>query len=225
MTAKFTRDGLNLTRHLLDFITEVSVKESDAQRAIREATAPLPMARMMISPVQGQVMGLLARLVRPRRVVEVGSFTGYSAAWMVDALEPGGTLVACDLSLEYLELARQNWAAAGIADRIEVRQGPAADSLQALLDEGWGQSVDLIFVDADKTGYARYYELGLELLRPGGLMLFDNVLWSGAVADPSVDDPSTEALRQISRIARDDASVHSALLSVGDGLLAVFKPY
>ncbi len=225
MTAKFSRDGLNLTRHLLDYVRRCSVVESDAQRAIREETAGLEMARMMISPEQAQVMAFLARLVRAARIVEVGTFTGYSASWFAEAVEPGGKVVACDKNAEYMAIARRHWERAGLSDRIESRLGPGADSLRDLLSEGWAGTVDLIFIDADKTGCQTYYELGLQLLRPGGILLFDNVLWGGSVADPSDTTDDTEALRQIAATAAGDPSVASALMTIGDGLLAVLKPH
>lgn len=223
-TAKFASDGLHLTRALLDFVRDATVRETPTQVAIRAFTAEHPAAAMMIAPEQGQLMRWFARLLGARRIIEVGSFTGYSATWLAGGLAEGGELVACDISAEHLEIARGFWDRAGLADCIRPRLGPGADSLKWLLGDGWGGSVDLIFVDADKTGYATYYELGLELLRPGGVMLFDNTLWSGKVADPSVDDPDTVALRQISRHAADDPRVEACLLTDADGILAVLKP-
>ncbi|MBH23893.1 MAG: SAM-dependent methyltransferase [Myxococcales bacterium] len=223
MAAKFETDGLNLTRGLLNYILDTTVQESPTQIQIREETAAtLSNARMMISPVQGSVVRFLARMLRPSRVVEVGVFTGYSATWLADALDEGGTLVACELNQEYLDKARAYWAQAGLT-QIRGILGPGQDGLQTLLDEGWAGTVDVMFVDADKTGYDTYYTMGCELLRPGGLMLFDNTLWGGSVADPSDTEPSTEALRAISRRAAADDRVDAALLSVGDGLLAVLK--
>lgn len=223
MTAKFQRDGLNLTRQVLDHIRATCVDETPAQAEIRDATSARPEARMMIPPEQGQLLRVLLRPLRPKRVVEVGVFTGYSATWLVDALAPGGELVACDLSAEYLQAAQQGWERAGISDRITPRQGPGAASLQALRDEGWDGTVDAIFVDADKTGYDTYYTLGLELLRPGGVMLFDNILWGGAVARPEADDPNTRALRALPARAHADDRVDAAILTDGDGLLMIVK--
>lgn len=225
MTAKFSRDGLNLTRHLLDYVRRSSVIETTHQKAIREATSALPMARMMVSPEQAQVMAFLARLIRARRIVEVGTFTGYSTSWFAEAIEPEGVVVACDKNDEYMAMARRHWEAAGIGDRIVTRMGLASESLQGLLDEGWAGTVDMMFIDADKTGCPDYYALGLKLLRPGGILLFDNVLWGGSVADPENQEPDTEALRQIALTAVGDPGVESAMLTIGDGLLAVFKPY
>lgn len=225
MSAKFESDGINQTRALLDYIIDASVQESGPQQALRQDTAPMPESMMMVSPEQGQLLGLFARMVRPKRIVEVGTFTGYSATWLAGALEPDGVLVACDISDQYIARAKVHWEAAGLSQKIVPRIGPAAKSLQGLLDEGWAQSVDLIFVDADKTGYDAYYTLGMKLLRPGGVMLFDNVLWSGSVADPQDTTPRTEALRAIVRRAKADPEVYGAVSTIGDGLLAVFKPH
>ena len=225
MSAKFERDGLNLTRGLLDYVRQATTLEGAGARAIREETAKMPQAPMMIAPEQAQVMAVLARLARPRRIVEVGVLTGYSAAWLLEALEPGGVLVACDINEEYMALAQAHWDKMGVGDRIDVRLGPGAESLQALLDEGWAGTVDVMFVDADKVGYDTYYTYGKELLRPGGVMFFDNVLWGGSVVDPEDQSDDTRALRAISARARDDDEVHAALLTTGDGVLVVFKPF
>ncbi|MEL6180923.1 MAG: O-methyltransferase [Myxococcota bacterium] len=223
MAAKFQTDGLNLTRELLDYIAETTLQETPTQVHIRKETAAqLEEARMMISPIQGSVVRLLARLLQPKRIVEVGVFTGYSATWLADALVEGGTLVACELDETYLNKALAYWAQANL-DTIRGLLGPGQQGLQTLLDEGWAESVDAIFIDADKTGYDTYYSMGYTLLRPGGLMLFDNVLWGGSVADPSNTQASTQALRDIVRRASNDARVDAAVLTVGDGLLAVLK--
>jgi predicted O-methyltransferase YrrM len=225
MTAKYLADGLNLNAELLDYVRRTAVRESPTQAKIRTATAEDPNSQMMVSPEQGSAMELIFRMLRPTRIIEVGVFTGYSATWLAAALQEGGELVACDVSEEYLEVATSFWKEAGVADRVRGVLGPAADSLQTFLAQGWAGTVDAIFVDADKTGYATYYELGFELLRPGGLMLFDNVLWSGQVLDPSDDSPDTVALREVVAHATNDGRVHSALLTDGDGLLAVMKPW
>ena len=224
-SAKFERDGLNLTRRLLDYVQGATVRETAVQVEIRAYTAGLPEAVMMSPPEQGQLMALLARMIRAERMVEVGVFTGYSATWLAGSLPERGTLVACDVDEHWMEVARGFWARAGLAGRIDGRVGPGAESLQELLDEGWGGTVDLVFVDADKTGYSTYYELGLQLLRPGGILLFDNVLWGGEVANPENREANTEALREVVRMAGADPGVHAAVLTDADGLLLVMKPY
>ncbi len=221
--AKWASDGLNLTHELLSFVRDRTVVENDIQREIRAHTAKDPWAIMMIPPEQGQLMRVLALLVGAKRIVEVGSFTGYSATWLAEALPTGGQLVACDIDPDYLATATGFWEKAGLMDRIQTRLGPGTEGMQSLLDDGWAGSVDMIFLDADKTGYADYYELGLELLRPGGILLFDNVLWSGKVADERNQEPDTVALRAISSIAAEDDRVDAAMLTDADGLLLARK--
>jgi predicted O-methyltransferase YrrM len=160
-----------------------------------------------------------------RRVVEVGTFTGYSALAMAMALPPGGRIVCCDISEEYTAVARRYWKEAGVADRIDLRLGPAKETLAKLLATDGPASHDLAFIDADKTGYDAYYEACLQLLRPGGIIAIDNVLWSGRVADPAVTDADTAALRALNAKIRDDRRVDAVVLTVGDGLtLARRKP-
>jgi predicted O-methyltransferase YrrM len=207
-----------LTDSLYDYLLSVSLRESDLQRRLREETAADPMSRMQISPEQGQFMGLLAKLMAARRCVEVGVFTGYSSLAVAQALPADGTIVACDVSEQWTAVARRYWAEAGVSHKIELRLAPALETLDSLLAAGGGGSFDLAFIDADKTNYLGYYERVLELLRPGGLAVVDNTLWSGRVADPEVADPDTIALRHFNeRLHRDDR-VDLSLLPVGDGL-------
>lgn len=221
--AKWASDGLNLTHHLLSFVRDSTVRENDIQKEIRAYTANDPWAIMMIPPEQGQLMRVLALLVGAKRIVEVGSFTGYSATWLADALPADGQLVACDIDPDYMATATGFWEKAGLMDRIQTRLGPGNDGMQSLLDDGWAETVDMIFLDADKTGYQDYYELGLKLLRPGGILLFDNVLWSGKVANLEDTEPDTVALRAISKYAAADERVDAAMLTDADGLLLARK--
>jgi predicted O-methyltransferase YrrM len=223
MTAKHLRDGLNLTHQLLEWVRDTIVRETETQQIIRQSTAKRDNARMMIPPEQGQTLGLLARMVGAKRAIEVGSFTGYSATWIASALGPGGHLVACDLSDEYLAEARGHWKRAGLEARIEVRTGRAVESMDALIAEGQAGTFDFVFVDADKTGYAEYFERALVLLRVGGVVVFDNALWSGSVADLSDKSPSTGALRDLAGAVANDARVYASMLTDGDGLLVAYK--
>ena len=209
---------LQLTDELYAYLKAKGVRESPALAALREETASLPMAVMQIAPEQGQFMAMLIRLTGARRCLEVGTFTGYSALACAEALPVDGQLVALDISEEWTAIGRRHWSAAGLADRIDLRLGPAAESMQAMLDEGQAGSFDFLFIDADKTGYARYYELGLELLRPGGLVAVDNVLWDGAVAAPGPGDADTEALRAFNDALILDRRVDLVMVPVGDGL-------
>ena len=214
---------IDLTDSLYDYLLSVSLRETDLQRRLREETAALPMARMQISPEQGQFMALLARLTDARRCLEVGVFTGYSSLAVALALPDDGRIVACDLSEEWTAIARRYWAEAGVAGRIDLRLAPALDTLDALVAAGGAGTYDLAFIDADKTAYLDYYERALLLLRPGGLLMTDNTLWSGRVADPEVGDADTVALRHYNEHLHRDARVDLSLVPIGDGLTLARK--
>lgn len=215
--------SISLNDALYDYLLSVSLRESDLQRRLREETAADPMARMQISPEQGQFMALLARLTGARRCIEIGVFTGYSSLAVALALPAGGMIVACDVSEEWTSVARRYWEAAGVAGRIELRLAPAIETLDTLLAAGAGGTFDLAFIDADKTSYLAYYERSLRLLRPGGLIVVDNTLWSGRVADPEVADADTIALRHFNECLHRDDRVDLAMLPVGDGLTLARK--
>jgi predicted O-methyltransferase YrrM len=205
------------------YVTRLTRRESPLQQRLRAETRRLPQAGMQIGPDQGALLAMLVRLVGARRALEIGTFTGMSALAVAAALPADGRLVACDASDEWTAIARRYWAEAGLDGRIELRLGPAKDTLAALLREGAAGSFDFAFIDADKTGYDGYYEACLDLVRPGGLITIDNVLWSGAVADPAVRDRETRALRALNAKIRDDARVEACLLTVGDGVMLVRK--
>src|SRR5689334_20413480 len=188
---------LELSGELWEYIGRVSLREPDVLRRLREETAPLPMARMQISPEQGQFMGLLMRLLGARMTLEVGVFTGYSSISVALHLPADGKIVACDVSEEWTSIARRYWAEAGVASKIDLRIGPAVDSLDALIAGGQQGTFDMAFIDADKANYDNYYERALVLLRTGGLILVDNVLWHGSVVDPSANDADTNAIRRL----------------------------
>ncbi|MCA1676079.1 MAG: class I SAM-dependent methyltransferase, partial [Actinobacteria bacterium] len=166
---------------------------------------------------------LLCELMGARRALEVGVFTGYSALSVALALPPDGRLIACDVNAEWTAIARRYWDEAGVGGKIDLRLAPAAETLAALLAGGGAGSFDLAFIDADKEGYRDYYELCLKLLRPGGLVVVDNVLWSGQVADPAVHDPATDAIRRFNALVHADERVRVALLPVADGLTLALK--
>jgi predicted O-methyltransferase YrrM len=205
------------------YVGEVITKETPLQKRLRAETAKLPMSMMQIGPDQGALLALLVRLIGAKRTLEIGTFTGYSALTVAQALPEGGKVIACDISEEWTAIARRYWREAGLDDRIELRLGPAAETLKALLQAGGAGSFDFAFIDADKSGYDTYYELCLQLIRPNGLIAIDNVLWSGAVLDPKKRDADTAALRALNLKIRDDARVDSALLTVGDGLMLARK--
>jgi predicted O-methyltransferase YrrM len=178
----------------------------------------MPMAGMQISPDQGQFMALLVRLIGARNCLEIGTFTGYSSLAVALALPAEGRVVCCDVSEEYTEVARRAWASAGVADKIELHIAPARATLDELRAAGRRSSFDFAFIDADKANYDAYYEASLELVRAGGLIAIDNVLWSGAVADSKRQDADTKALRALNRKLRDDERVDLSMLPIGDGL-------
>ena len=205
------------------YVGQVITKETPLQKRLRAETAKLPMSMMQIGPDQGALLALLVRLIGAKHTLEIGTFTGYSALTVAQALPEGGKVIACDISEEWTAIARRYWREAGLDDRIELRLGPAAEALKALLQAGGAGSFDFAFIDADKSGYDSYYELCLQLIRPNGLIAIDNVLWSGAVLDPKKRDADTAALRALNLKIRDDARVDSALLTVGDGLMLARK--
>jgi len=205
-----------------DYVRTVGARETDVQRRLREETAQLPQAGMQIGADEATFLALLVRVQAARRAIEIGTFTGYSALAMASALPDDGRLVCCDISREWTAIAERYWREAGVNGRIELRIGPAADTLRALASQGEG-SFDFAFIDADKAGYDDYYEHCLRLLRPGGLVAIDNTLWSGWVVDPAHDDADTAALRRLNRKIHDDQRVDACLLSIGDGLTLARK--
>ncbi len=209
---------ITMTDSLYDYMVASSLREPPLLAELRAETAKLPDAVMQISPEQGQFMALLVELIGARRAIEVGTFTGYSSLSVVLAMPPEGRLIACDISEEYTAVARRYWKRAGVDGKIELRLAPATDTIGKLLAAGAAGSFDFAFIDADKPGYDAYYEGVLQLLRPGGVVAIDNVLWGGAVAEPSKQDEDTTAIRKLNAKLRDDRRVSLSMLPVGDGL-------
>jgi caffeoyl-CoA O-methyltransferase len=205
------------------YLVEHSVREPAAAAALRAATAAHPHAGMQISPEQGQLMALLAQAIGAKRAVEIGTFTGYSALWVALALPPDGRLVCCDVNAEWTAIGRKFWAEAGVAHKIDLRIAPALDTLDRLLAAGAAGTYDFAFIDADKTGYDAYYERCLRLLRRGGIVAIDNVLWGGAVADPKKRSRDTLALRALNKKIHRDDRVAMSMLPVGDGVTLALK--
>ena len=208
---------------IYNYLLENSLRESPVLKKLREETQKMPLGRMQISPDQGQLMAMLVRLILPKKIVEVGTFTGYSSLVMALALPENGKVFACDISEKYTRKALSFWKEAGVADKIELRLGHASESLDKMLNEGLSETVDMAFIDADKENYKIYYEKCLELLRPGGLILIDNVLWYGRPADPDASDADTVAIREFNKFVYRDSRVDISLLSVGDGLTLARK--
>ncbi|MEJ2479163.1 MAG: class I SAM-dependent methyltransferase [Acidihalobacter sp.] len=218
-----TRRTLSLTDELYEYLLENSLREDSLLAELRERTAAMPLAGMQIAPEQGQFMALLARLMGAHTALEIGVFTGYSSLCVARALPDGGRMVALDASEEWTDVARDYWARAGLADRIELRLGPAIESLDALLAEGRSGSFDFAFIDADKSEYPEYYERTLQLLRSGGIMLIDNVLRDGQVADPDDISEGTEAVRAFNAVLYSDTRIDLSMLPLGDGLTLARK--
>ena len=215
--------SITLTDSLYEYMNEVSLREPALLLALREETADLTQRSMQISPEQGQFMALIVRLIGARRCLEVGVFTGYSSLATALALPEDGRIVACDVSEKWTSVARRYWKAAGVAHKVELHLAPATQTLDALLGQGQAGTFDFAFIDADKTNYLAYYERTLALLRTGGLVLIDNTLWSGKVADPEVADADTVALRHFNEVLHRDERVDLSLLPLGDGLTLARK--
>ena len=210
--------SIGLSQELNAYLERVGVREPDVLRSLREETALMPQAQMQIAVEEGALLSLLVQLLGARRILEVGTFTGYSSTAMALAMPADGRIVCCDISREFTDVARLAWSAAGVDDRIELRLGPALGTLDDLLQEGASASFDLAFIDADKANYAGYYERALRLVRPGGLIAIDNVLWSGRVADPADTDADTEAIRALNEAIAVDERVDVAMVPIADGV-------
>ncbi|WP_134713828.1 O-methyltransferase [Saccharomonospora xinjiangensis] len=209
---------------LLDYVRDVSLRDDEILRDLRHETAQLPMGEaMQVMAEEGQFLALLVSLVGAREVLEVGTFTGYSTLCMARALPADGRLVTCDISTKWPDIARPYWERAQVADRIDVRIGEGSATLAALEAERGPGSFDLVFIDADKSGYRAYYEAALTLVRQGGLIVLDNTLFFGRVIDPEIQDPDTVALRELNTFIRDDERVEMALLPSADGITLARK--
>ena len=213
-----------LTDNLRGYLVRQGLRESETARALRERTlAESRWHVMQISPEQGAFMALLVRMLTVRRAIEVGTFTGYSALVVAEALPEDGELIACDVSEEWTSIGKTFWARAGVAAKIDLRLRPALETLDALVAGGEQGRFDFAFIDADKANYNAYYERCLKLLRPGGVVAIDNVLWSGRVADADARDDDTVAIRALNARIRSDQRVHAAMLPIGDGLTLAVK--
>ncbi|MEO6696897.1 MAG: class I SAM-dependent methyltransferase [Gammaproteobacteria bacterium] len=214
---------ITLTDELYDYVIRHSLREPELLRRLREETAKDPMANMQIAPEQGQFMALLVQLLPARKALEIGVFTGYSALCVALALPENGKLIACDVSEEWTRVARRYWQEAGVAHKIELHLAPALDTLDKLLQNGEGGTFDFAFIDADKTGYNDYYERTLQLLRPGGLIVLDNMLRNGRVVDAPHCDEATLAIHQLNQKLHHDSRIALSLLPVADGLTLALK--
>jgi len=210
-----TARTLNLDDSLYQYLLDVSLRETSLLTRLREETQTFPMARWQIAPEQGQFLALLVKLTGARRLLEIGTYTGYSALCMAAALPDDGSLICCDIPGDYNAIARRYWHEAGLASRIDLRLAPALDTLAKLDEPG---QFDLIFIDADKANYSSYLEHALRLLRVGGLAVFDNTLWSGRVLESNPESADTRAIQALNRALKEDTRVDLSMLPIGDGL-------
>jgi predicted O-methyltransferase YrrM len=218
-----TSKSIGLPDDVHDYLLAHGVREPAILARLREETASHPRAQMQIAPEQGAVLRLLVELTAARRCIEIGTFTGYSSLAVALALPDDGTIVCCDVSDEFTSVARRYWDEAGVASKVDLRLAPAVQTLDALLADGRAGTFDLAFIDADKRGYPAYWERSVQLVRSGGVIAIDNVLWGGDIADPSVTDADTVALRQVNDTIHADERVWPVMLSIADGMTIASK--
>ncbi|MFN7413390.1 MAG: class I SAM-dependent methyltransferase [Dolichospermum sp.] len=218
-----SKQTLGLEQNLYDYLLSVSLREPTILTQLRQETAQMPRSIMQISPEQGQFMALLVKLIGAKKTLEVGVFTGYSSLVVALALPADGKIVACDVSEEYTSIARRYWQEAGVADKIDLHIAPALETLDNLLTTGEAGTFDFAFIDADKGNYENYYERCLELIRPGGLIAIDNVLWSGKVAETEIQDNQTNKIRDLNRKLHEDSRITLSLVPIADGLTLAMK--
>ena len=218
-----SKQTIGLDDRLYNYLLSVSLREPEILRQLRQETNNHPQAIMQISPEQSQFMALLVQLLGAKKTLEVGVFTGYSSLSVALALPPDGKIIACDVSEEYTAIARRYWQKAGVADKIDLRLAPALETLDRLLADGQAQTFDFAFIDADKVNYEGYYERSLQLVRPGGLIAIDNVLWGGKVADSQFQNSSTLAIRALNQKLHHDERITLSLVPIADGLTLALK--
>jgi O-methyltransferase len=217
-------DQVDVTSELLDYVRRVSLRDDEILRDLRAETEALPGGRaMQVMPEEGQLLALLVRLIKADRVLEIGTFTGYSTLCMARALPAGGRLITCDINKKWPAIASPYWKRAGVADRIDVRIGDASATLAELLTEQGPDSFDFVFIDADKAHYQQYYENAITLVKPGGLVAIDNTLFLGKVIDPTAQDPDTSAIRELNTALYDDNRVEMCVLVMADGITLAHK--
>ena len=218
-----TKQTLGLGTDLYNYLLGNSLREVEILRELRQETAKLPMSMMQISPEQGQFMALLIKILGAKKTLDIGVFTGYSSLVVALSLPYDGKIIACDISEEYTSMARIYWQRAGVVDKIDLQLAPALQTLDKLLAAGEAGSFDFAFIDADKANYENYYERSLELVRSGGLIAVDNVLWSGRVADPEVQDNQTSKIRAFNQKLHGDSRITLSLVPIADGLTLARK--
>jgi predicted O-methyltransferase YrrM len=219
-----SKANTGLAPELGDYIQSVTLREPEILARLREETAQYPRSSMQVSPEQGQFLAFMARLCRAKRTLEIGVFTGYSSLITALALPDDGQIIACDINDEWTAVARRYWKEAGVEHKIDLRLGPAIETLRRLVADHLENTFDFAFIDADKSSYQAYFDHALKLLRPGGLVILDNVLWDGRVIDPAADhDSDTIAIREFNRRIHSDSRVDLTLVPIGDGLTMAQK--
>ena len=212
-----------LDKQLRDYLLNVSVRESEVLYALRKETENMEYSQMQISPEQGSFMAFLVGLINGKRTLDIGVFTGYSALVVASALPENGHVTACDINTEWTDIAKKYWELANVENKIDLRIAPALETLDGLLSDGCRDRYDFSFIDADKINYQHYYERSLMLIRPGGLIAIDNVLWSGRIIDNHSEDPDTEAIKEFNKNLYQDERVSISMVPIGDGLTLVRK--
>jgi predicted O-methyltransferase YrrM len=218
-----TKRTLSMTEPLYDYLLSVSLREPALLAQLRQEMMSHPHAQMQIAPEQGQFMALLVQLIGAKKTLEIGVFTGYSSLVVALALPPEGRLIACDVSEEYTTVARRYWQAAGVTEKIDLQLAPALETLDRLLATNQAGTFDFVFIDADKENLTQYYERSFLLLRPGGLIAVDNVLWSGRFVDPDAQESSTQAIRSFNQQLQQDTRIFLSLVPIADGLTLAMK--
>lgn len=214
---------LGFDTQFYNYLLSASLREADVLRRLRDETTSHPRAVMQLAPEQGQFLALLVQLIGAKKTLEVGVFTGYSSLWVALALPADGKIIACDVSEEYTSVARRYWQEAGVANKIDLRIAPALETLDRLLADGQASTFDFAFIDADKGNYEGYYERSLQLVRPGGLIAVDNVLWYKQVAYPESQDNITQVIRAFNQKLHRDERVFLSVVPIGDGLTLALK--
>lgn len=217
------KPSITLDENLYDYLLSVSLRDSEINQALREKTNLQEMSMMQISPDQGQFMSMLIKLIRAKRIIEIGTFTGYSTLCMAQSLPDDGYIVACDISEEWTNIAKPFWKQAGVEGKIDLRIAPALDTLNQLIEQNNAGKFDFAFIDADKVNQLAYYELCLNLIKTGGLIAIDNTLWGGSVADKQNNEESTIAIREFNEFVYHDKRVDISLIPIGDGLTLAQK--
>ncbi|ALB21724.1 Putative O-methyltransferase [Piscirickettsia salmonis] len=218
-----SRQSLSLSAVVHNYLISHTVKACTVKQELRQRTSDLAESNMQISPEQGQFMAVLARLISAKKVLEIGTFTGYSSLCVAEVLPEDGQLIACDVSETWTNIAKEYWQMANVADKIDLRLGQAITTLKKLIEDGNSQTFDMVFIDADKINYKNYYELSLKLLRQGGAIMIDNVLWGGKVADSAITDKETLAIREFNDFIFNDTRVKMCMLPLSDGVTLAYK--